>query len=230
MAGPAGGLTLAAALVDHSFNFERTFNAGVEVTKEETQTRIVDAAFRTLVEHGYHDTTMKDIAGRAGLATGLAHYYFRSKDDLLIAALEHGCPLAQFDLEGLSGIDQARLGFAAEKQWQIWNRDAYTLIFDMVGAATHKPEINERLRSFLDDRRQLVTQISGAVLAGSDAPPSSSAKAIGAAIWGAFMGIALQRLLDPEFDGDAALDALEEMALIAAGYRAAHPTGPENQE
>ena len=42
------------------------------MTRAETQTRIVDAAFRTLVEEGYHETTMKDIAGRAGLATGLA--------------------------------------------------------------------------------------------------------------------------------------------------------------
>ena len=40
--------------------------------------------------------------------------------------------------------------------------------------------------------------------------------ALGAAIWGAFLGIALQRLIDPEFDGNAALDALAEMALTAA--------------
>src|SRR5438309_3846083 len=65
-----------AALVDYSFKFERSFKGGAEVTREETQTRIVDAAFRTMVEEGYHDTTIKDIAGRAGLATGLAHSYF----------------------------------------------------------------------------------------------------------------------------------------------------------
>ncbi|TME20883.1 MAG: TetR family transcriptional regulator, partial [Chloroflexi bacterium] len=113
------------------------------MTRAETQTRIVDAAFRTLVEEGYHETTMKDIAGRAGLATGLAHYYFESKDDLLLAALELGCPLNDIQLEGLPGLEQAKVGFAAEREGQIWNLDAYKLIFDMVGAGMHNPRIAE---------------------------------------------------------------------------------------
>lgn len=176
----------------------------------------MEAAFRTLVEKGYRETTMKDIAARAGLATGLAHYYFDTKEDLLLAALEHGCPVVRFELEGLPGVDQARLGFAAEKQWQLWNQDAYKLIFDMVGAGMHRPEIAARIREFLDQRRELVTTITEAVVAEAPSPPRSSPAAIGAAIWGAFLGIALQRLLDPDFDGDAALDALEELALTAA--------------
>lgn len=186
------------------------------MTREETETRIVDAAFRALVEEGYHDTTMKDIAGRAGLATGLAHYYFESKDDLLLAALKHGCPMAHFNLEGMTGLDQARLGFAAEKGGQIWNRDAYKLIFDMVGTGMHSPKIGENIRTFLDERRALFTRISEAVISEAPEPPRSSADAVGAAIWGAFLGIALQRLIDPEFDGDAALDALQEMAITSA--------------
>jgi AcrR family transcriptional regulator len=186
------------------------------VTREETQTRIVDAAFRTMVEEGYHDTTMKDIAGRAGLATGLAHYYFDSKDELLLAALEHACPMAKLDLEGMAGLDQARLGFAAEKEWQVWNRDAYKVIFDMVGSAMHNPRMAEKIRLFLNDRRALVTKITRAVVDEAEVPPASTADALGAAIWGAFLGIALQRLIDPDFDGDAALDALQEMAITSA--------------
>ncbi|TME48464.1 MAG: helix-turn-helix transcriptional regulator, partial [Chloroflexi bacterium] len=58
---------------------------------DQTKERIVDAAYRTLVKHGYHETSMKDIAAEAGLAPGLAHYYFETKEDLLVAAIEHGC-------------------------------------------------------------------------------------------------------------------------------------------
>ncbi len=186
------------------------------MTRAETQTRIVDAAFRALVEEGYHDTTVKDIAGRAGLATGLAHYYFESKDDLLLAALELGCPLADIRLEGLPGLDQAKLGFAAEREGQIWNLDAYKLIFDMVGVGMHNPRIAEKIRLFLNNRRDLVTRVTDAVVTEAPNPPRATSAALGAAIWGAFLGIALQRLIDPEFDGNAALDALAEMALTAA--------------
>ncbi|HEX6487563.1 MAG TPA: TetR/AcrR family transcriptional regulator [Candidatus Dormibacteraeota bacterium] len=186
------------------------------MTRTETQTKILDAAFQSLAEEGYRDTTMKEIAGRAGLATGLAHYYFDSKDDLLLAALEHGCPATQLDLEGVPGLEQARIGFAAEKHWQVWNRDAFKVIFDMVGVGMHDPKVAGRLRTFFDERREMVNQITEAVLADSGNPMGLRAEAISAALWGAFLGIALQRLLDPEFDGDAALDALEVMALVSA--------------
>ena len=198
------------------------------MTREETQSRIVDAAFRTLVEEGYHETTMKDIASRAGLATGLAHYYFETKDDLLLAALERGCPMADLDLEGVPALDQARLGFAAEKEWQIWNRDAYKLIFDMVGMAMHNPRMAEKIRTFLSSRRVLVEQITEAVVKDAENPPRSAPDAIGAAIWGAFLGIALQRLIDPGFDGDAALDALAEMAITSAMSPTRIPTQEED--
>ncbi|TMD16238.1 MAG: helix-turn-helix transcriptional regulator, partial [Chloroflexi bacterium] len=40
-----------------------------------TRDRILEAAYRTLVRRGYHETSMKDIAEEAGVAPGLAHYY-----------------------------------------------------------------------------------------------------------------------------------------------------------
>ena len=190
------------------------------MTREETQTKILDAAFQSLADDGYRDTTMKEIAGRAGMATGLAHYYFDSKEDLLLAALEHGCPVAKLDLAGMPGLEQAKVGFAAEKQWQVWNRDAYKVIFDMVGIGMHEPRVAEKIRGFLHERRDIVTRISEAVLADSGNPAGLRPEAIGAAIWGAFLGIALQRLIDPEFDGDAALDALQLMALTSAAAMA----------
>ena len=185
------------------------------MTRTETQAKILDAAFRSLAEDGYRDTTMKEIAGRASLAAGLPNYYFDSKDDLLLAALEHGCPVKSLDLSG-RGLDQARAGFAAEKEWQVWNRDAYKVIFDMVGIGMHEPKVAEKIRGFLNERRDIVTRITEAVVADTGGPAAIDPNALAAAIWGAFLGIALQRLIDPEFDGDAALDALQLMAVTSA--------------
>lgn len=186
------------------------------MTREKTQTRILEAAFRALADEGFRSTTMKEIAGRAGLATGLPNYYFDSKEDLLLAALEYGCQDAKPDFAGLAPLDQARLGFAAEKHWQVWGRDAYKVIFDMVGMGMHDPKVAAKIRGFLDSRRAIVTEVSEAVLAEGPNPLGLNAAAVGAAIWGGFLGIALQRLIDPEFDGDAALKALEELVLAAA--------------
>ena len=39
-------------------------------------------------EKGYSDFTIKDIAREAGLSTGLVHYYFKNKEDLLFKLLK----------------------------------------------------------------------------------------------------------------------------------------------
>jgi AcrR family transcriptional regulator len=52
---------------------------------EETRERILDAALALFREKGFHETTMRQIAEQAGVATGLAYHYFRSKDDMVMA-------------------------------------------------------------------------------------------------------------------------------------------------
>jgi AcrR family transcriptional regulator len=51
---------------------------------EETRERILDAALRLFREKGFDETTMRDVASAAGVATGAAYYYFRSKHDLVM--------------------------------------------------------------------------------------------------------------------------------------------------
>ena len=52
---------------------------------EETKVRIVDAAMRLFVRHGYEATTMRAIAAEADVAVGNAYYYFPSKEHLIQA-------------------------------------------------------------------------------------------------------------------------------------------------
>ncbi len=52
---------------------------------EETRERILDAALRLFRERGFEQTTMRDVAAEAGVATGAAYYYYRSKQDLVMA-------------------------------------------------------------------------------------------------------------------------------------------------
>ena len=52
---------------------------------EETRNRILDAALRLFRERGFAETTMRDVAAEAGVATGAAYYYYRSKEELVLA-------------------------------------------------------------------------------------------------------------------------------------------------
>lgn len=52
---------------------------------EETRTRILDGALRLFRDRGFDQTTMRDVASEAGVATGAAYYYFRSKEELVMA-------------------------------------------------------------------------------------------------------------------------------------------------
>lgn len=63
--------------------------AGLVTTKaEETRERILDAALRLFRKRGFDETTMRDIAAEAEVATGAAYYYFDSKEALVMAFYE----------------------------------------------------------------------------------------------------------------------------------------------
>src|SRR4051794_29994072 len=47
--------------------------------------RLISAGYRVLAERGYEATTVKEVAREAGVNQGLVHYYFGSKDALLLA-------------------------------------------------------------------------------------------------------------------------------------------------
>jgi AcrR family transcriptional regulator len=50
---------------------------------EETRRLILDTALALFRERGFEETTIRDIAARAGLSLGAAYYYFKSKDAIV---------------------------------------------------------------------------------------------------------------------------------------------------
>ena len=49
--------------------------------------QLTRAAYKVVGSKGYYDFTIRDIAKEAGLSTGLVHYYFKNKEDLLLNLL-----------------------------------------------------------------------------------------------------------------------------------------------
>jgi AcrR family transcriptional regulator len=52
---------------------------------EETRRRILEVALELFREKGFEQTTMREIAERAGMALGAAYYYFDSKEKFVVA-------------------------------------------------------------------------------------------------------------------------------------------------
>ncbi len=55
---------------------------------EERKRQIIDAVLRVVAEHGVPNTTVSRVAEAAGVAEGTLYLHFRSRTDMLLAALE----------------------------------------------------------------------------------------------------------------------------------------------
>ncbi len=56
----------------------------VTTRAEDTRRKIYEAAMELFRERGFEETTMRDIAAKAGVALGGAYYYFSSKDAIVL--------------------------------------------------------------------------------------------------------------------------------------------------
>ncbi len=76
---------------------------------EETGSRILDAALALFRQEGFDNATMRDIAEKAGVATGAAYYYYPSKDAIVMDFYQRSCaemqPKIEAALEQASGLE-----------------------------------------------------------------------------------------------------------------------------
>src|SRR5580704_12670911 len=77
---------------------------------EETGLRILDSALELFRQEGFDTATMRDIAAKAGVATGAAYYYYPSKDAIVMAFYERSCdemqPRIEAALAGAHGLEK----------------------------------------------------------------------------------------------------------------------------
>jgi AcrR family transcriptional regulator len=66
---------------------------------EETGSKILDAALDLFRQEGFESATMRDIAQKAGVATGAAYYYYPSKDAIVMDFYQRACAQMQPKIE-----------------------------------------------------------------------------------------------------------------------------------
>lgn len=60
----------------------------IQKNPEERKTEIIQTAKKLFSERGYKSTQVKDIVNEIGVAQGLFYYYFKSKEDVMVAVAE----------------------------------------------------------------------------------------------------------------------------------------------
>jgi AcrR family transcriptional regulator len=204
-------------------------NARIEVDDDAgRRSQIVHAAAAVLGRQGFGATSLKDVAREAGVAPGLLHYYFESKEDLLLEVLvvmerqmiaEWKLSVASVDdpLERIiAGVDQAEARCADQPEF-------LRLVLDLYTASLSSPALRLKcagLCSHLVDEIEIeVRRALGPLPAYSLVAPRDLAGAIAAAIDGiALSGLVLQQPAAARFHAlKVLLLSLVVTAYVTAG-------------
>ena len=181
-------------------------------TKPDTHERILQAAFTVLSRQGYENTSIKDIAEEAGVAQGLVHYHFKSKQQLVLAVLAEVC--REMELGSAEGTPGAQAAYEKFKTMLKSEKNTHALYIQLLAVGLHDKEVGAGVFDYLSADRAHIEQIARGVLAEREQDPRV-ARAIAAVIEAAVLGIMIQNLIDPEFHADEAVDALNAMSLTA---------------
>ena len=157
-----------------------------------TREKILGAAYRTLVEVGYTQISMRKIAEGAGVNQSLLHYYYGSKENLMLEVLD-------FVNERLL-VRQRTMYAEAGSFEQIWAqaleyfkrdvRSGYVrALWELRGQALSNARIQTRVTQMIAHWRRLVTGLSRQALAqygiAGQADPEVLGRVIGDLYWGA---------------------------------------------
>lgn len=180
-------------------------------TRPELKTQILEATLGCLAEKGTAAVGLREVAKAAGVALSQIHYYFGSKEGLLVAATGHmlhqQLQALQAELEGTDdatrrvskAIRFVRSGFNHNQSW----RKVY---LDLLSMAAWSPTLAAETRRLQDELVDVIFSEAARV-----ARPDFKSKAVARVVLGALDGLALQALQGaPEQEMDAAFAALEQ--------------------
>ena len=173
--------------------------------------RIVDAMRTCIAGRGIAGATFEHVSREAGVSRGLLHYYFGTKERLLIEVLRGDAEvrIGALDepLEAAKSADEVLEVFVTGAE-EILQSDPgfYVLIYELFNAARQNPEIRAELAQVYDASRRHVAQVLRRKQEEGVLSLRFDAETTVIFMFGAADGAALQRLTDPERDYSALLE------------------------
>ena len=195
-----------------------------KIKGEATRGQILDQALQLFRRGGFENTTMRDIAAAASVATGAAYYYFPSKEAIVMAYYqqvqnEHEARLRDC-LDGVSGLRE-RLGIVIHTKLDILQRDRKLLgaLFRFTGDPEHSLSV---FGTGTQAAREHSIAIFQAALAGEDLPEHLQSF-LPTLLWFLHLGILLFFIYDDSSEQqrtrritDGALDLVTQLLRLSS--------------
>ncbi|MEM6283548.1 MAG: TetR/AcrR family transcriptional regulator [Chloroflexota bacterium] len=108
------------------------------------RTAIMDATRQLIVERGFHNTPMSQIASQAGVSAGTVYHYFENKDDLIRQLYWHtkarmGAALMSQDLMDLPFTEQIKTVWLRAYRFYVANPEATQYLEQYENSTYYKP-------------------------------------------------------------------------------------------
>ena len=182
-----------------------------ELTGEKAQ-RIVGAMRRSVAERGAAGSTFEHVAREAGVSRGLLHYYFGTKERLLVEVArrdtEHRIARLDEPLARARTVDDVLAALVANLEDSIQNDPGFwVLIFELFTAGRRNPEIRREVGEIFNRTRDHVADIFRTTESEGVLSMRADVDAVVSFLFATADGIALQVLSDPERDHTPVIEA-----------------------
>lgn len=176
--------------------------------------RILCAAQRCFVEHGFHAASMAKIAETAGMSPGLIYRYFHGKNEIILAIIERQLAERQEDIALLRGATDLVSGpVEIFEQWRDGNPGIFNaaLFLEMSAEATRDPRIAEAVREAdLASRKSFREWMSRSVEQGGLGMPEELTETRAIILECLYEGLAIRAVREPDLDLETLRKALAE--------------------
>jgi AcrR family transcriptional regulator len=199
----------------------------VKVTQDLTSdkaTRIVEAMRKCVANYGAAGATFDHVAREAGVSRGLLHYYFGSKERLLIEVVRR-------ETDRMIELIQAGVATAGTAEQLVdillvrlrdildYEPELFLLAFEIIGEARRHPEIGAEVADYNRRTRQQFAEILEEMQSKGTIKMRLSALGTASGLLAMANGLALEIFEDPEGDHDETVKAGVESALYLLGSR-----------
>ena len=137
---------------------------------------ILQAAIAVMAEHGYHGTSVRDIAVRAGLSPSALYHHFASKQEVLARIMERGIKAllgrtrAALDEAGDDPADRLRALVAVQILFHLEDQSG-TLLGTSELRALQEPVLSRHLAKRLEQQRLFDEVVADGVRRGAFGTP-----------------------------------------------------------
>jgi AcrR family transcriptional regulator len=174
--------------------------------------RIVDAMRESVARRGAAGSTFEHVAREAGVSRGLLHYYFGTKERLLVEVVRRDSELriARLDemLAEAKSVDDVLAALVSSLTDLIENEpDVFLLIFELFSAGRRNPDIREEVGRLFANTRSHVAEVLRAKEREGVLSLRFDADAIVSYLLALGDGFALQALSDQDLDRKVAVAA-----------------------